>query len=191
MTEQRRSYEMVAIKRLDRSQIENNMLDAFQRDQRTTKVLVNESGTLVEKEDAFEDEWTVTRKREIVQHFRHVIDQGGAVIIANEDAAVVGFAVIEPGEFGQHSRYRELSYIHVSREHRGKGIGKDLFSVVLDAAKQLGADKLYIGAHPSIETQSFYSHMGCVLAEEIHEEIYMREPRDIQLEVTVGGQARA
>ncbi|MCA0987230.1 GNAT family N-acetyltransferase [Guptibacillus algicola] len=173
---------MVTIKRLDSSKIKDTMLDSFQRDQATTKVLVNESGSLVEKEDTFEDEWHLARKREIVQHFRHVIDQGGAVIVANDDAGVVGFAVIEPGEFGQHSCYRELSYIHVSNEHRGKGIGKELFKVVTSVAIQLGADKLYIGAHPSIETQGFYSRMGCVLAEEINEEIYMREPRDIQLE---------
>ncbi|TKD72244.1 GNAT family N-acetyltransferase [Pseudalkalibacillus hwajinpoensis] len=161
------------------------MLDSFNRYQVTNKVLVNELGKLIEKEDRFEEDWSLSRKREIVNHFNYVMEHGGAVIIVTRETFVVGFAVIEPGEFGQTFRYRELSYIHVSSEVRGDGIGKELFKKTLVIAKLLGAEKLYIGAHPSIEAQRFYSRMGCVLAEEINEDIYLREPRDIQLEVTL------
>lgn len=182
---------MLAFKQITQTDITSTMLDTFQRYQATNKVLVNNSGSLVESEDTFEDDWSVNRKRDIVHHFREVIDHGGAVILANEETTVVGFAVIEPGDFGTQCRYRELSYIHVSAECRGVGIGKELFKKAIDVARELGTDKLYIGAHPAIETQHFYSSMGCVLAKEINEKIYLREPRDIQLEITIGGQAHA
>ncbi|WP_270181096.1 GNAT family N-acetyltransferase [Alkalihalobacillus sp. CinArs1] len=176
---------MLTIKQITPSDLYPSMLDTFNRNQETSRVLVNENGSLVEKEDHFKDKWSLTRKREIVQHFRDVTEGGGAVIIANMDTTVVGFAVIESEVFGDRSRYRELSYIHVSSEHRGNGIGRKLFNVVTNVAKQLGAEKLYIGAHPSIETQRFYFSMGCVLAEEMNEDIYNREPLDLQLEYTL------
>ena len=158
---------MFDFKKLHPTDISDNMLDTFTRYQATNKVLVNESGNLVEKEDRFEDDWLFNRKREIVIHFNYVLNHGGAVIIVTRETSVVGFAVIEPGEFGHKFRYRELSYIHVSSELRGNGIGHELFKKMLEVTKELGAEKLYIGAHPSIETQRFYSKMGCELAEEI------------------------
>lgn len=177
---------MLTIKRLHSTNIEDSMLDTFNRSQVTQNVLFNESGHLLQKEDHFKDDWSLHQKREIVKHFRHVLNLGGAIIVATWELTIVGFAVIEPGEFGQTFRYRELSYIHVTSEHRGKGIGKRIFKKTMIVARELGADKLYIGSHPSVETQRFYSEMGCVLAKEINESIYHRETRDIQLEVNVG-----
>jgi predicted N-acetyltransferase YhbS len=162
-----------------------NMLDSFDRSQKTTKVLLNEEGRLIEKEDEFEDNWTLERKREIVQHFKRNILDGGAVIVAKQGTELIGFAVIEAGQFGDESIYRELSYIHVTCSARGQRIGEQLFVKAKQVAKLLGADKLYIGAHPAAETQHFYRKMGCVLAMEINEAIYRREIRDIQLEVTL------
>ncbi|WP_010172616.1 GNAT family N-acetyltransferase [Bacillus coahuilensis] len=81
----------------------------------------------------------------------------------------------------KHS-YCELSYFHVTKLSRGKGVGRELFSAVKKVAKGMERDKLYIGAHPSVETISFYKSMGCTLAEEMNQEIYLREPLDIQLE---------
>ncbi|MDP4549662.1 GNAT family N-acetyltransferase [Alkalihalobacillus macyae] len=176
---------MLTIKSLHSTDIEDSMLDTFNRSQVTQNVLVHESGHLLKKEDSFHDEWTFQQKREIVEHFRHVLNLGGAVIVATMELTIVGFAVIESEEFGQTFRYRELSYIHVTSEHRGKGIGSQLFDKTRNVARELGADKLYIGSHPAVETQRFYSEMGCVLAKEINESIYLRETRDIQLEFDV------
>ena len=164
---------------------DNAILDSFERRQETTQVLVMDSNRLLEKEDHFEDDWTLERKRDIVSHFKSTITHGGVVILAQREKDVLGFAVIEPETFGERSTYRELSYIHTSFPSRGIGIGRHLFAEAKKAAKQLGVEKLYIGAHPSVETQNFYKRMGCVLAEEINHTIYEREVRDIQLEVRV------
>ena len=65
---------------------------------------------------------------------------------------------------------------------RGRGIGKKLFEVCCEKAKLLGAEKLYIAAHPSVETQRLYKHMGCTLASEINAQILNKEPLDLQME---------
>ena len=163
----------------------DTILDSFERKQTTTNVLVMESNRLLEKEDRFVDDWTLERKRAIVAHFKTTMARGGSVLIAKQEMNVLGFAVIEPETFGERSTYRELSYIHTSLPFRGMGIGRNLFIKAKKVAKQVGVEKLYIGAHPSVETQNFYQHMGCVIAEEINPCIYEREPRDIQLEVSV------
>ncbi|WP_409254206.1 GNAT family N-acetyltransferase [Bacillus sp. SCS-153A] len=161
------------------------LLDGFNRFQETKKVVKEINGNLHEENNYFIDDWSHEKKQEIIEHFNKVMNEGGSVILAAVDGKVVGFAVIEAESFGKHAAYRELSYIHVSREARGKGIGAKLFHVAKDKARNLGADKLYIGAHPATETQAFYKKMGCTLAKELNSKIYEREKLDIQLEVAL------
>lgn len=171
---------MIGTRCLAKEQIHSDMLDDFVRFQRTEKVITETSGEFVERTDEFEDDWTIEDKRRIVEHFSSVIENGGAVVVAEVDYKVIGFSVIEAEPFDE---YRELSYIHVSAPYRGLGVGKALMDETKKQAVILGAKKLYIGAHPSIETQAFYRKVGCVPAEKINESIYDREPRDVQLEL--------
>ena len=89
---------------------------------------------------------------------------------------------MESNRFGTRKEYVELPYIHVSQELRGSGIGKRLFEICCEIAKQLGAEKLYIAAHPAVETEHFYKQMGCTLAREINPQILNKEPLDLQME---------
>ena len=50
---------------------------------------------------------------------------------------------------------------------QGHGIGQSLFSLIQPYARQLGAQKLFISAIPSVETVDFYFHRGCWDATEI------------------------
>ncbi|NBD22253.1 GNAT family N-acetyltransferase [Paenibacillus glycinis] len=176
---------MLTLEVLRLDDVWTEMLDSFERFQKTTKVLFKDRDKWVEIEDSFEDNWSLERKREIVEHFTETIKNGGAVVIAKEGARLIGFAVIEAVPFGSRSIYRELSFLHVTCPARGRKAGKSLFLKAKEVAKSLGAEKLYIGAHPSVETQHFYRTMGCVHAAEINERIYQREVRDIQLEVAL------
>jgi N-acetylglutamate synthase-like GNAT family acetyltransferase len=65
---------------------------------------------------------------------------------------------------------------------RGKSIGKELFRLSKAWAKEHGAQKLYISAHSSVETQAFYRAMGCVEAVEYNEAHVAAEPCDCQME---------
>lgn len=83
---------------------------------------------------------------------------------------------------GIHKQYLWLDMLHVSYEYRKKGIGRKLFDMTANAAKKLGAKKLYISAHSSQESQAFYRAVGCVNAEEIIPELFEAEPYDVHME---------
>jgi N-acetylglutamate synthase-like GNAT family acetyltransferase len=65
---------------------------------------------------------------------------------------------------------------------RDKGIGKVLFQMASNWAREKGAKKLYISANSSVETQGFYRSLGCVEAMEYNQAHVDREPYDCQLE---------
>lgn len=87
--------------------------------------------------------------------------------------------------FGAKEKYLDLTSLHVSEDMRGKGIGKILFLEAGAWAKEHGAKKLYISAHSAVETQAFYKAMGCVEAQEYHQQHVEAEPFDCQLEFSL------
>ena len=48
--------------------------------------------------------------------------------------------------------------------------------------RKRGADKLYISAHSSKESQAAYRALGCTPAEEVNEGLAAAEPYDVQME---------
>lgn len=172
----------VEIKLITMQDLTDDFLLTFQRYQETHKVLVEIDNRLFEKNDSFIDDWDTVKKVAIVQELRTSLTAGGIVLGVYENQNLIGFANIEPTRFGPQMEYVELSYIHVSQEIRGKGIGKKLFEVCCEMGCQLGGQKLYIAAHPSIESQLFYKKMGCTLASHIEKDILSKEPLDIQME---------
>ena len=87
--------------------------------------------------------------------------------------------------FGNTAKYVELVCFQVSEPYRGKKIGKTLFYRACEEAKRLGADKLYISAHSSKESQAAYKAIGCIHAEKINQKLVEEEPCDVQLEYTL------
>lgn len=163
--------------------LEDECLESFDRYQTTrrTKVM-NPDGDFVYADNAFIDDWDLKRKCEVVAELRSCLRSGGFVAGAFLKGSLVGFASVENSFFGSDNQYLEMPLIHVTKDLRGNGIGRRLFALCCDDAAKRGAGKLYISAHPSLETQAFYDSLGCVPACEINEEIYAREPYDIQLE---------
>ena len=93
-----------------------------------------------------------------------------------------GFASVEHEFFGQEKQYLELTSIHTSYDCRNRGIGRQLFTRCVEAARKMGAKKLYISAHSCEETQAFCKEMGCVEAVEYNQKSVEKEPCDCQLE---------
>ena len=137
----------------------------------------------ITKADHFIDDWDAAAGQRVVAALRQCLAEGGAVMGAlADDGRLVGFASLGIVPLGRNGDYLEVDYLHVSRACRGRGIGRRLFAACCDAARARGAARLYIGAHPSVESQAFYRALGCVPASEIITSVYAREPRDIQLE---------
>ena len=166
--------------------LEDKALENFDRYQTTSEIKFREpDGSFVYIHDEFIDDWDSEKKVEVVQRLRSCMESGGFVAGAFLQNSIVGFASVENSFFGSENQYLEMPFMHVSKELRGKGIGRKLFALCCENAKKRGAKKLYISTHPSIESQGFYESLGCLPAAEINEEIYSREPFDIQLEFTL------
>ena len=159
-------------------------------------------------EERFPEDWDDAKYQSLCAELKKTLAAGGAVIAAYDPEAeqaeeqeepeeydwyvedevvppcraVVGFCAVEAKRFGSAGQYVELSVIQVSAPYRGRGIGKGLFRRAARAARALGAKKLYISAHSSVESQAFYKAVGCVEAAEYDEAITAREPYDCQLE---------
>ena len=126
--------------------------------------------------------WNEKDYQILISCLRNTIRTGGFVYAAFHEDMLKGFVSVEPGLFGGEHRYLDLSSIHVSEDMRGTGIGKVLFLAAKDWAKEKGAGKLYISAHSAVESQAFYSRMGCVEARLYHAGHVEAEPYDCQLE---------
>jgi ribosomal protein S18 acetylase RimI-like enzyme len=162
----------------------SDLLKSFDRYQVTNQVYYKDT----EKEqyrlkyDQFVEQWDAEKKKQVIADLYRSITLNGFVAAAFLEVEMIGFANVEGETFGTLHSYRELTYIHVSNNFRNQGIGRKLFQLCCEKAKSKGTDKLYIAAHPSVETQHFYRSVGCVYAKEINQNILEREPLDIQLE---------
>ena len=169
-------------KRLDSNNFTRNSLDDFVRHQTVTECWrkINDDWRLVR--NVFEENWSPEQCREIaedvVQHIS--LDQTG--FGAFDGGRIIGFAIVSHRIFGTAARYVQLVCFQISEEYRRQGIGRKLFSLACEEARRLGAEKLYISAHSSKESQAAYRALGCIPAEEVNEGLAAAEPFDVQME---------
>lgn len=101
---------------------------------------------------------------------------------AFDHGRLVGYITLGMEVLGSRGQYRQVVEFQVSEEHRGMGIGRQLFTRLCEEARKIGAEKLYISTHSSKESQAAYRKLGCVHAEEIIPAIAEEEPCDVQME---------
>lgn len=173
---------MITFKTLSASEINLSLFAYFDRTQEVTKCWRKIDGQWQIRDISFIDNWSEKEYGEGLRYLKDLINSGGYVVGAFSEGQLKGFASVEPTLFGHRSRYMNLSNIHVSRDMRGQGIGKELFRLAKEWAKGRSAEKLYISAHSAIESQAFYRSMACVEAVEYNKELAEKEPCDCQLE---------
>ena len=172
----------VICKRLTMRDIELSLFEGFNRYQEVKRCWRKEAGEWLLKDIAFTEQWDEEDYIFLVNCLRNTLKTGGAVIGAFCGDSLAGFTSVEKELFGSSKQYLQLSCIHVTYELRGSGLGKRLFNMACEAAKELGAKKLYISAHSSEESQAFYRAMGCTEAQEYSTKLAEQEPCDCQLE---------
>lgn len=170
------------IRKLTLEEISEELFSGFQRHQQVTKCWRKRDGNWVIVDNPFVEEWTKKDYRFLVECLCHTVATGGVVYGYFESGVLKGFASVEPEPFGSRGQYLELSSLHVSEELRGRGIGRALLSHARQWAGAKGAEKLYISAHSSVESQAFYRAMGCRLAQEVQSFHVQEEPFDVQME---------
>ena len=171
----------VQIKPLTCDNFRSDSLDGFIRNQAVTECWRNVDGAWKLLPVAFTDDWDQERRREKAAEIINAIAKGIPAVGAFAGGNIVGFALL--GErLGSRGQYIALDSFHVSEPWRGQGIGRRLFEAICDAARTAGAEKLYISAQSSRETQAAYKALGCVHAQEIDPAHAAEEPCDVQLE---------
>jgi len=173
---------MTVYQNLTEAEIDLPLFHAFDRRQEVTKCWRKVDGAWVLRDDPFLDDWSQEDYRFLVRCLKHTAATGGLVCGAFVDGELKGFVSVEPDPVGSRRQYLDLSSIHVSRDARGAGIGRELFSRAVAYAREKGAPALYISAHSAQESQAFYKAMGCIEAKEYQQEHVEKEPFDCQLE---------
>jgi GNAT superfamily N-acetyltransferase len=119
-------------------------------------------------------------------HLRHLVEtvvgDGLAVGAFDHRQKMIGFVAVGRDFFGETARYVLLDQLFITREARGKGLGRKLFEAAAEGARQWGAEKLYICAGSAEETIAFYRALGCKEAAEVNRALFDGDPRDLQLE---------
>ena len=93
--------------------------------------------------------------------------------------------MLENEFFGVDGRTLQLSFLHVSAELRGTGVGKELFERTRAEAKLRGAKRMYVSATPTESTVRFYLSRGCEVLAEPDARLFASEPEDIHLACAV------
>jgi GNAT superfamily N-acetyltransferase len=114
-----------------------------------------------------------------------ILNNGSAIGAFDTDNKLLGFATINRQFFGKSHKYVLLDQLFITLECRNKGIGKALFLLSANVAREWNADKIYICAGSAEETIAFYFAIGCKEAEEINKELYEMDTRDYQLEYSL------
>ena len=168
--------------RLNADNFTGYSLDDFVRHQTVTECWrkIDNDWKLVP--NVYEENWSQVQCREIAEDVVHHINLDQTGFGAFDGERIIGFATLSHQLFGAAARYVQLVCFQISEEYRRQGIGRKLFSMACEEARRLGADKLYISAHSSKESQAAYRALGCTPAEEVNEGLAAAEPFDVQME---------
>ncbi|MDO5423647.1 MAG: GNAT family N-acetyltransferase [Eubacteriales bacterium] len=169
-------------RKLDDSNFNQNTLDGFIRHQEVKECWRKIDGEWQLVPNVFEENWPLQECRETAGDIARHMNKDQTAFGAFDGSKLVGFITVSHRMFGSTARYAELVCFQVSEPYRNQGIGKHLFALACQEAVRLGAEKLYISAHSSKESQAAYRAFGCVLAAEINETLAEKEPCDVQLE---------
>lgn len=172
----------IRIRRIKEKTLSEALFTEFNRHQEVTRCFRARGGKWLICDIGFTEEWGENEKKELVRCLANTLKTGGIIYGAFDGNRLVGFMSVEKQRFGSKNQYVELTSLHVDADYRRYGLGKQLFECAVSSASSLGAKKLYISGHSSVESQAFYRKMGCVETLEFNPECLEREPCDCQLE---------
>ena len=167
---------------LNSKNFNTHSLNHFVRHQQVKECWRNVDGQWKLVPIEFEENWSIEQCQKIAADVALHMEKDQTAIGVFDGEEVIGFITVSHNIFGNTAKYVELVCFQVSEPYRGMGIGKALFYHACEEARRLGADKLYISAHSSKESQAAYKALGCVHAKEINQKLAEEEPCDVQLE---------
>lgn len=157
-------------------------LDKFVRHQEVKECWRNIDGEWKLIQNEFTEDWPLEKCRSIAKNISGNLNGTMIDYAAFDGNDVVGYITLGTDFFGSQKQYLELVEFQVSEPYRRQGIGRNLFKILCDKARELNAKKIYISAHSSKESQAAYRKLGCTYAEEINQINVENEPCDVQME---------
>ncbi len=160
---------MLVFRRIEESDIRPDLMDDFIWRMEVTREWKN--GRAVKLRKSRVDDKTLDELRAVVKwdllpmvYGRRALGHRGAVFGAFEGERLVGFAFLRDKLIqGRES----VGVLWVSADYRRHGVGRKLFMLCADAARDAEAATLYISTHPNAETQAFYISLGCYETERL------------------------
>ena len=180
----------IKFEKLTKQNFSKYSLDTFVRHQDVTHCWRNVDGEWKLLPIAFTEEWDLKECRRIAKNISENLDKNLTGYGAFMNGTVIGYITIGTSLFGSRRQYIQLAEFEVSEKFRGQKIGKRLFELGCDAARSQNAEKLYISAHSSKESQAAYKALGCVHAMEINAKLAEEEPCDVKMEYVLANPLR-
>jgi GNAT superfamily N-acetyltransferase len=125
--------------------------------------------------------WPPGEERKYMPLLQECYDRGGFFHGAFHNEKLIGVVVLESKLIGKRKDQLQLKFLHVSRDFRRKGLGTKLFLIAANEARKRGAKQLYVSSCESKNTVDFWLRRGCVITDDLDEELYRLEPEDIHL----------
>lgn len=116
--------------------------------------------------------------QEYVDRWRPIVERGGVLLGAFDGEPLVGVAIYDRSHRAEPAI---LSVLHVTRSHRGRGVGGALTREVVRLARADGARRLYVSATPTRATVDFYRGQGFEPLATPDPDLLALEPEDIHL----------
>ena len=173
---------MITVEKLTPENFNSHSLDDFSRHQVVTECWRQVDGAWNLYPIAFTEDWDLEKRRQIAGAIAGNLDGDMVDFGAFDGSRLVGYITLDTQVLGSRGQYRQLVEFEVSQEHRGMGVGRQLFTRLCGEARGMWAEKLYISAHSSKESQAAYRALGCTHAREIIPAIAEEEPCDVQME---------
>lgn len=168
------------IRLLSRHEVE--LIWTIDRSELIDQVYRLEHGQLVARPDPFDLRgWPPGEAETYTPLLYACFDRGGCFFGAFDDDQLVGVAVLDVAPLGPSHDLLQLKMLHVSSARRKHGLGTELFERARAAARERGAQGLYISATPSQNTIDFYRRLGAMVTPEPDPALYALEPDDIHL----------
>jgi GNAT superfamily N-acetyltransferase len=156
------------------------------RSEHTTQIYKSRDGVLeLIDVDIYAPRWGEPGARpvqEYVSEWRSLIENGGVLFGAFDVDRLVGVAIYDRLFCGEPSR---LAVLHVTKSHRGRGIGGALTSEVVRLACLDAAARLYVSATPTRATVDFYMRQGFELLALPNERLLALEPEDVHMAMSL------
>ena len=144
---------------------------------------MRDGALVLEKEHYDVPQWSEAEKQMRIDGLQKVFDKGATFYGAFDGYDLVGMSVLDHNPVRSGEKRLNLEGLWVSHPYRGSGIGKKLFELAADEARERKAKAMYVSATPSKNTVHFYKRLGCKSAEPIDGYLYKNEPEDIHLEL--------